>query len=106
MNLQQTFRLAALLAVSVVGLSCQSPNYRYEVTGGTEGRTEIQRVPLTPEEQAQKEREKQVRAALAAPPPPPPEPDLATLESLWPKLSPTDKAAVLDLAKRSAGEQK
>jgi hypothetical protein len=43
---------------------------------------------------------------MAAPPPPPPEPDLAQLESLWPKLTPADRAAVLEQAKRDAEQQK
>jgi hypothetical protein len=92
--------------VCTCSMACQDPGYRYEVTPGQQGQTSIQRVPLTPEEQASRQREQQVRAAMAAPPPPPPEPDLAQLESLWPKLTPADRAAVLEQAKRDAEQQK
>ena len=107
MNLKTPPRLIAPLLLMVVSqFSCQRQDYRLEVAPGQQGQTELRRVPYTPEEQAAHDREQQVRAALAQKPQALPDPDLATLESLWPNLSPADRAALLETAKQAAAKSK
>ena len=78
--------------VMVVGIGCQTPGYRTEVYPGQEGHVEIKRVPDD------------------TPAPRPPgvssDTDLATIQSLWPRLTPDDRQRVADMARRLAETQK
>ena len=92
----------AVFLLAAGAASCAKPGYRVEVYPGQQGQTEIRRVPLTPEEQAQQRRVQQITAAAAVPG----DSDILTLESLWPRVSPADRAAIMDMAKRSAAAEK
>jgi hypothetical protein len=79
-------------------VSCQDQGSRYEVTTGQQGQTAVRRVPYTPEEQAAQQRAGNTSAPATTSPA---DADLTTLQTLWPKLSQSDRAAIIDLAKRS-----
>ncbi|HVT87662.1 MAG TPA: hypothetical protein VHD56_02320 [Tepidisphaeraceae bacterium] len=94
--------LPGIALPALLSLSCQQPDYRVEVSPGEQGRTEIRRVPLSDEEKARRQRMRELSAAAANPV----DSDIVTLEALWPRIAPADRDAILDMARRSAGEKK
>jgi hypothetical protein len=103
--------------VAVLCVSCTRPGYRDEVYPGAQGQYTLKRVPIN--EPSKPSSDASVATATppsppAAPPPaptpapvvhqapPPTDQDLETIRGLWPKLSPSDRAAVLDMTKHLA----
>ena len=98
------------------GAGCREPNYNTEITPDVEGGVTITRTPKTPEQiQAEQYQPSApvapsggapaaVAPAMVAPvpAPAPADPDLASVESSWPHLSPTDRQRVADMARRLA----
>ncbi|MBV8782093.1 MAG: hypothetical protein JO353_11915 [Phycisphaerae bacterium] len=104
-------RLIIIVVIGAAASSCTQPGYRSMVYPGQEGQYTLQRVPES--------------SAVAAPgpaaaqsPPPSPSPvveshadetsptpsdaDMATIRELWPKLSPSDRAALVDMTRHLA----
>jgi hypothetical protein len=107
MNFKTLRHIPVLLILFATSpFACQRQDYRVEVTPGQQGPAEVRRVPFTPEERAARDRELKVRAALAQKQEVAADPDLTTLESLWPKLSTTDRAAILERVKQASGQPK
>ena len=104
-----------LVVLMVCAVSCGNGEARYEVTPIGEGRVSVKKVPYTPEELAEQREQKKrelekyygtlVPAGTTAPAPMTSDPQLATIESLWPKLGVADRAALVDMATTRATTQ-
>ena len=88
---------AAALVVAASAASCTNPGYRTEVYPGQQGQYTLQHVP----EPAQ--------PAAPAPAPMaatmPTDENLSQVETLWPKLSDSDKALMVETAKHLAAQR-
>jgi hypothetical protein len=103
------------LGMVLFSLSCTQPGYRNEVYPGQQGQYVLKQVPVSPSS-AGPSQPAPSQTNLSAPQPAPtvmaatvPQADgsdtdekLATLKSLWPRLSQADRAAVVDLTRHLA----
>jgi len=78
----------AIAGLLIVGCA-DHPGKRIEVIAGPEGQVQTREVPYTAPQ----------RPMVEQTPPPPTDPDLAQITTMWPKLNPSDRAALVDMAK-------
>ena len=103
---------ASVLLVAVAA-SCQQPGYRTEVVTAEQGRTEVHQVPLAPPSAANPTPGPAHVAVTGSEPGPnsapapavSSDPDLAAVQSFWPRLTPEDRKRVADMARRLAPPQ-
>jgi len=106
------------LLLAALATSCKDPGYRTEVYPGQQGQYTVQHVPETPrpadssalvqtEAQAPPPAVSGGPAPAAAPMPStaPIDDNLSQVEAVWPKLSESDKALLVQTAKHLAGQR-
>jgi hypothetical protein len=111
------------LGLATLSLSCTQPGYRNEVYPGQQGQYVIKQVPVAPAPESASAAQpasptnapanntptnSPAPMANAASAPQPmdsdPETSVSTVQSLWPKLSPANRAAVVDLTRHLASQ--
>jgi hypothetical protein len=90
------------LILSASAMSCTHPGYRTEVYPGQQGQYQLERVPEAPRPE---DSSAQVQAEAARQAPAPADENLNQVEAIWPKLSDSDKALLVETAKHLAAQK-